>query len=161
MSGDANTATITVTTTVAAAGTYSITGTVGQLIPDSKPSNNTVLVTASTPLPPSAPTPSTKPAVKPIIGPPSAAGRPVAGKRFVVSFPVMRSDNRQPAAGATVVITPTVAGAKVAHTTSLVNGARRLSLVIPKRAKAKVLRVKITATLGGEIASRIISYRIS
>jgi hypothetical protein len=42
-----------------------------------------------------------------------------------------------------------------------VKGIRRLSLLIPKRAKSNLLRVKITATLGGEVASRIVSYRIS
>src|SRR3954452_17040246 len=106
MSGAAKLATITVTTTVAAAGSYSVTGTVGQLIPDSKPSNNTAVVTASTPAPPSPAPPSRTP-VKPIIGQPSAAGMPVAGKRFSVSFGVARSDTRQPAAGAKVVVTAT------------------------------------------------------
>lgn len=73
--------TITVTTTVAAAGTYTVNGIVGQLIPDSKPDNNAVTITASTPPPPVI-------AVKTVVAPPTLAAPPAAGKRFVISFGV-------------------------------------------------------------------------
>ena len=83
MSGDAPKATITVTTTVATAGDYTATGTVGELIPDTTTANNTVVVKASTPPPPAPPPPSQPPPVRPAV--PHITGAAVTGHTLHVT----------------------------------------------------------------------------
>jgi LmbE family N-acetylglucosaminyl deacetylase len=58
MSGDAPVATVTVATIVAQAGDYTLDAKVGQLIPDQKPENDTLRLTAAAPAPPPPPPPA-------------------------------------------------------------------------------------------------------
>jgi hypothetical protein len=83
MSGDAPKATIAVTTTVATAGDYTATGTVGELIPDTTTANNTVVVKASSPPPPAPPPPSQPPPVRPTA--PHITGAAVTGHTLHVT----------------------------------------------------------------------------
>lgn len=83
----------------------------------------------------------------PVIGKPTIAPtRMVAGKRVTLTFPVTRTDEEQPKplASGTMVCNPSVGGKVLPHTESFKNGVARLSFVIPKTAKGKTLKVKVT-----------------
>lgn len=86
-------------------------------------------------------------AVKPVIGNPATAPkRPVAGKRLLVSFPVSRSDDGAPLRTATMTCNPSLGSRVLRHTESFANGIARLSLVVPKTARGRSLKVVITVT---------------
>jgi hypothetical protein len=158
MSGDAASATITVTTTAAASGDYTMTATVGQLIPETNTANNTLVVKATQPAAPTPPPPP-PPAVRPVIGSPVPAPHtPAAGKRFTVTFPISRSSDGRPLTGGTAVFAVTVAGSTLAHTQSFVSGKAKLSLVVPKRASGKLLKVKLTVKTSGGTVTRLASF---
>jgi hypothetical protein len=161
MSGDAATATITLTTTVAKAGEYAVAATVGQLIPDSKPANNSLVVKASAPPPPAPPpVPPAKP-VRPVIAAAVATpARPAAGKRLIVTFAVTRSDTGKLFTKATMSCDPSLAGELITHAESFVNGKARLTLTVPKNAKGKLLKIKLTIKAGGQSATRITTLKV-
>ena len=99
-------------------------------------------------------------AVKPLIGAPATTpARAVAGKRFTVSFPVTRSDTGKPLASGTMTCDPSVSGKVIQHAESFGNGTARLSFVIPKTAKGKLLTVKLTIKAGGS-ATKIATFRV-
>lgn len=113
------------------------------------------------------PAPSTK--VKLLIdAPKTTPARAVAGRQLTVTFRVNFQKEEQgtavdaatgqmkpitviswsPVPGGKMVCDPSVAGKVIAHSESFKNGQARLSFVVPKTAKGKLLRVsvKITAT---------------
>jgi len=93
----------------------------------------------------SAPTRSLTTSLSPVIGKPAAVPvRPVAGKRLTLSFRVTRSDDHKPLMSGKMVGAPSVAGKLVPHTESFTRGVVRLSFIVPKTAKGKQLRVKVT-----------------
>ncbi len=82
---------------------------------------------------------------RPVIGKAVAVpAKLVAGKRVTVSFRVTRSDGGKPLSGGSMVCDPSVGGKLVRHVESFRNGLARLSFVVPKAAKGKQLRVKLT-----------------
>jgi hypothetical protein len=122
--------------------------------------------TGTTPTPPPA-APAAKVALK-IAAPTTSPSQPVAGKRFTVSFRVEFWTEKPftsidiatgetktgtmttwtPVPSGKMVSDASVAGKAIAHSESFKGGQARLSFVIPKTAKGKLLsvRVKITAT---------------
>ena len=83
----------------------------------------------------------------PVIGKPVLTpARVLAGRRVTLTFPVTRTDAAQPKplTSGTMACNPTVAGKVIPHTESFKNGVARLSFVIPKAAKGKTLKVKLT-----------------
>jgi hypothetical protein len=86
--------------------------------------------------------------------------KPVAGKKLVFTLPVNRSDTGAPLPTATMTCDPTVAGAVVKHTESFTNGKARLSFVVPKAAKGKLLKIKVKITSGAQSATKVFSYRV-
>jgi hypothetical protein len=152
MSGDATSATVTLTTTVATTGDASVTGSVGELIPDPSAANNTVSVTAAAPPPPPAPPPA--PVVVPVVGRFTLAPVvPTAGKRVTISTTI-----RPTRAG--VAVHTLIGGVRTTHTASRSNGELRVSLPIPRTARGKELRVTIAATADGRTTSRAATYRV-
>jgi hypothetical protein len=114
----------------------------------------------STPPPP--PPPTTAAAVEPLIGTPvTAPVRATAGKKFTVSFPVTRSDNGKPLVTGKMICDPSVQGKVIKHAESFRGGTARLSFTIPKKAKGKVLRVKVTISVGGQSTTKIANFRVS
>jgi hypothetical protein len=113
------------------------------------------VVKASTPPPPPAPPPP--PPVPPvklsIAGVTSTSAGAMAGKRFAVGFRIKPS-------GAKLSVVTRVGGVVVGHATSLVAGKGRVTLVVPKKAKGKLLTIKVTIRLGGQAATRTVSFRI-
>ena len=110
--------------------------------------------------PPPAPVKPAAP-VKPLIGAPSAGpAKPVAGKSMTVVFPVSRSDTGAALVEGTMICDPSVAGTVVRHTERFADGKARLSFVVPKSAKGRQLKVKVTIKLGTQSATRIATYRV-
>ena len=84
----------------------------------------------------------------------------VAGKRMTVLFPVTRSDNGKPLLTGRMICDPSVAGRVISHAEGFNAGTARLSFVVPKAAKGKQLRVKVTIKLGTQSATRIATFRV-
>ena len=99
--------------------------------------------------------------VKPVIGQPvTVPARPVAGKRFTVSFKVMRSDTGASLTTGKMICDPSVVGKVIQHQESFKNGTARLSFVIPSDATGKLLKVKLTIRSGHQSAARVSTFRI-
>jgi FG-GAP-like repeat len=99
----------------------------------------------------------------PTIGRPTAVpARPAAGKRFTVTFAVQRGDNGLPLTSGKMTGHARVRGGRVlADHESFRNGKARLSVVVPKTAKGKQLRVDVTIRAAtGKAATSIVSYPI-
>lgn len=110
---------------------------------------------------PPPPPPTAAPAVKPLIGTPAATpSRAIAGKRFSVAFRVTRSDNGAPVNGATMVCDPSIAGKIVPHRESFAAGTARISFTVPKTARHKVVKVKLTVKSGSESTARTAAFRV-
>ena len=86
--------------------------------------------------------------------------KPVAGRQFTFSLPVTRSDTGAPLLTGKMACAPSVAGKAIRHTESFKAGKARLSLVVPKTAKGKLLKVKITITASGQTAGRTYTYAV-
>jgi hypothetical protein len=88
------------------------------------------------------------------------AGKPVAGKTFVLTAPVTRSDGDPFAAGK--VTCKAKAGVTTLRTAgSIAGGAARCSMKVPKIAKGKLLRGSLTVSADDALAvTRPFSYRI-
>jgi hypothetical protein len=93
----------------------------------------------------SAPTKDLTYFLTPKIGKPaSVPASPLAGKRLTLSFSVTRSDDQKPLASGKMIAVTSIAGKVIPHTQSFVRGVARLSFVVPKTAKGKLLQVKLT-----------------
>jgi hypothetical protein len=98
--------------------------------------------------------------VKPIIGAPVTTAGPIAGKRFVVSFAVTRSDDGKPMTSATVGCKTTVAGKTVRHTHTFANGKIKAVVTMPNAAKGKQLKVALKVTADGQAAAKVVTFKI-
>ena len=106
--------------------------------------------------------PLTPPVVlKPVIGAPAATpAKPVAGRRFTIAFPVTRSDNGAVLTRGTMVCDPSVAGKVLPHAEQFQAGKARLSFAVPRTAKGKSLKVKVTIKLGTQSTTRVATFRV-
>jgi hypothetical protein len=141
-----------------------------------------ISASSTTPPPPSTPPKST---VGLIVDRPTASPKaPIAGKPFAVSFKVTLQKTQttlvfdlatgetredlittwQPLARGKAVATPTAGSKPIRYTASIKAGVLRVSMLIPKAAKGKLLRVpvKVTATDSGKTVSKskVVSFRI-
>jgi hypothetical protein len=112
--------------------------------------------------PPSTPAPATPaPLVRPVLGKAVAVpGKPIAGRPFTLSLAVTRSDSGRALLTGRMTCAPTIAGKLVKHTDSFKAGKVKLSLVVPKTAKGKLLKIKLAVTASGRTASRTYSYAV-
>jgi hypothetical protein len=100
-------------------------------------------------------------AVKPVVAAPVAVpAKPVAGKRMTVTFAVTRSDSGAPMSTGTMICDPSIAGKVITHAESFANGQARLSFVVPKNAKGKQLRVKVTIRQGSQSTTKVVMYAV-
>ena len=105
-----------------------------------------------------SPTPTV---VKPLIGKPTPTPRlPIAGRRFVVTFAITRSDNHLRLAYGTMSSATRVNGRIVRHSRSFANGRARLALTLSRTAKHKLLQVKLTIKLGDQSTTRVATFRV-
>jgi hypothetical protein len=100
------------------------------------------------------------PRVTPVIAAPTVERRPRAGKLFVVTFAVRRSDDGRPLRGGALTCTPSIGGRAVAHTESLANGRARIAVRVPATGTHALLRVKVTIRLGNQTTSRLATFRV-
>lgn len=124
--------------------------------PDTGVWDYTLTSTSTTPI-------TTTPAapVKPVIGAPTTTpGKAVAGRRFTVSFPVTRNDTGAPLASGKMVCYPSVEGKVIPHAESFTGGTAKLAFTIPKIAKGKQLKVKVTVTLGSQSTTKIATFKV-
>jgi hypothetical protein len=99
--------------------------------------------------------------VRPVIGAPTTRpGKAVAGRRFTVSFPVTRSDTGAPLTSGKMVCHPSVKGKVIPHAESFTGGTAKLAFTIPKTAKGKQLKVKVTIKLGSQSATKIATFKV-
>ena len=99
--------------------------------------------------------------VKPVIGKPATTPRqPVAGKRFVVSFAITRSDNHLRLTYGTIGSVTRVNGKVVGHSRSFADGRARIVLRLPRTARHKLLQVKLTIGLGDQSTTRVATFRV-
>lgn len=99
----------------------------------------------------------------PFVGSPSSVPRTAThGKRFTVTFVVERGDNGLPLTSGKTTFAVTIAGKPLTHTHSFKGGKARTSLVVPRTAKGKALKVKLTVVAGGGAApsTRSVAYKI-
>ena len=97
--------------------------------------------------------------MRPLLGKPvGVPAKPVAGKRFTFSLPVTRSDTGAPLLTGKMARTRRSAGKVIRHTDSFKAGKARLSFVVPKTAKGKLLKVKIKITASGQTAGHTYTY---
>lgn len=109
-----------------------------------------------------APTPTPAPlVVRPVFG---AVGtvpaKPVAGKKVVFTLAVNRSDTGAPLTSGRMICDPTVAGKVLPHAESFANGNARLAFVVPKTAKGKQLKVKVTIKVGTQSATKVTTFKV-
>ena len=114
---------------------------------------------ATAPPPKSTTTPAA--VVKPLIGKPvTTPAVATAGKPFTVSFPVTRSDNGMPLTTGRMICDPSVQAKVIKHAESFRGGTARLSFTVPKSAKGKVLKVKVTIKAGTQSTTGIATFRV-
>jgi hypothetical protein len=109
-------------------------------------------------VPPVLPAPARP--LKPVIGRAAIVPRPVAGKRVTVTFHVTRSDNGRPLTAGKMVCDPSIKGRLIRHVEQFKRGVARLVFTIPKNAKGKLLKVRLTIKAAGGSTSRIATFRI-
>ncbi len=109
-------------------------------------------------LPPPPPPP---PVAKPVIGAPiTTPAAPVAGRKFNVAFAVSASTDGTPLTSGTMALDPSISGKMLAHSESFKGGKAKASIAVPKTAKGKQLKVKVTIKSGGQSATRVAMFRI-
>ena len=92
--------------------------------------------------------------------PVATPSRPKAGRSFVVSLPVRRSDTGRPIASGTVGCRVLVAGVAVRATGRVVAGSARCALVVPRAARGKMVRGTISVRAAGSRVSRAFAYAV-
>jgi len=133
------------------------TNQLGDVMPDGSGTLTYTLTAPPAPPPP----PAAPVVVKPVIGMPVVTPlKPVAGKRVSVTFPVTRSDTGLPMTSGTMVCDPFVAGRVLPHSESFKAGKARLSFAVPKTAKGKQLKVKLTIKAGTQSATKVVTFRV-
>jgi len=94
-----------------------------------------------------------------VIGKPvTVPARPVAGKRFTVSFKVTQGVAGAPVLRGKMICDPSVAGTVIAHAESFKGGTARLSFVVPASAAGKTLKVKVTIKAATGSATKVSTF---
>jgi hypothetical protein len=127
---------------------------------DGNPADDTASLTLQPATAPLTPTPAPVTVLKPVIGRPKITPQAVAGKRVTVRFPVTRSDTRKPLRTGKMICDPSIKAKVLGHAERFKNGIARLTFTIPKNAKGKLLKVRLTIKVGTRSTTRIATYRI-
>ena len=85
--------------------------------------------------------------------------QPVAGQRFTFALSVIGNFSRQPLTTGALTANPSVDGKAIKHTESFKNGRAEVSLVVPRSAKGKLLRMSIRISGSGGTA-RVYGFRV-
>ncbi len=173
LSSDAPYGNIVIVTNVTAAGELVLGATVGWARADANPSDNMLTLKANTPAPvvsaPSTPPVVVKARPKPVFGKPLTRhfGKPLklrrvpfAGHRFRFTLPVKRSDTGAPLRVGKMAANPRVAGKLIKHAESFKKGKARLTFLVPRAARGKLIKIKIKITTSGKTTTRLYTYRV-
>lgn len=150
-----------IVTNVIGTGEVSLTATVSCVEKDPTQADDTLVLKANTTSFVTPPVATPPIIVRPVLG--KAVVRPTkaaAGKRFTFSLPVTRSDTGKRMLTGKMACEPTLAGKAIAHSDSFKAGTAQLSLVVPKTAKGKWLKVAIKITAAGQTAARTYNYAV-
>ena len=98
--------------------------------------------------------------VRPLLGKPVGAREAGRGEAVHVLTSGDAERHGRAAADRQVGLRPVVAGKTIAHAESFKAGKARLSFVVPKTAKGKLLKVKIAITASGQTAGRTYTYAV-
>jgi len=104
--------------------------------------------------------PKTVALIEPVIGKPVIRPLPAAGKAVLVSFKVTSSDTGAKLTNGRVSCDPSMQGKPLVHATQFRNGTANVRFTIPKTARGKLLKVRLTIKLGGRSATRIATFII-
>jgi hypothetical protein len=105
--------------------------------------------------------PAPVPVVRPVFGSiRTVPAQPIAGKKFVFTVAVNRSDTGAPLTRGTMVCDPSIAGRTITHAESFTGGKARLAFVVPKTAKGKLLKLKVKIVNGTQSATKIATYKV-
>jgi hypothetical protein len=111
---------------------------------------------------PAATTPSATtaaPAAKPVIGVPATVPvNAIAGRHFTVAFRVTRRGAVLDSG--TMTCDPSVGGRVIPHAESFAGGTATLSFTVPKTAKGKLLKVKVTIAVDNQSTTRIAAFHV-
>ena len=100
--------------------------------------------------------------VRPVFGAATTVpSTPAAGKRLVFTLAVKRSDTGAPLSTGKMVCDPSIAGVVLKHSESFKNGIARLSFVVPRTAKGKLLKVRLKIAIGTRSATKVVTYRVT
>ena len=161
LSGDSMTGHIVLVVHVDAIGLLTLRATATYLFADPTPADNTAVVLANEPVP-VLPAPVVQPApvavVRPVIGPATITPAAAAGRHVAVSFKITRSDNHKPLTRGTMICDPSIQGKVIQHAEQFTNGVARLAFTIPKNAKGKLLKVRLTIKLAGRSAATVATF---
>jgi hypothetical protein len=96
-----------------------------------------------------------------VIGAPTTIPKEaVAGRPFIVTFPVKRNDNGAALKTGRMICDPSVAGTVIRHNERFKNGEARLAFVIPASAKGKLLKLRVTIKVGTSSSTRLATFRV-
>jgi hypothetical protein len=115
------------------------------------------------PTPPPAPMPTPVPTVvKPVFGRTTMVpAKVVAGKNVVFTLAVKRSDTGAPLTTGKMMCDPFYTGIVIKHAESFKGGTARLAFTVPKAAKGKTLKVKVTIVNGKQSATKVVAYKVA
>ena len=85
---------------------------------------------------------------------------PVAARRFSLIVPVTSSTSGSLVTTGRMAAETRVAGKLVSHTQSFKGGKMRLSLLVPRSAKGKLLTVALKFARNGQTAKKTLTYRV-
>ena len=129
---------------------------------DTAPDTGLWAFDTTTPAPTPTPTPTPTPVVvRPVFGAARMVpAKPLAGKKVVFTLAVRRSDTGAPLTTGRMICDPSVAGKVLPHAESFTNGTARLAFVVPKTAKGKQLKVKVTIKTGTQSGTSVTTFRV-
>jgi hypothetical protein len=105
--------------------------------------------------------PPPPPVMRPVIGKPIAVpARPLAGKRFTVTFPVTRSDDGAPLTTGSLACTTKVAAKVVPHRHTFGAGNARVTLAVPKATRGKRLTIGVKVAVDEQAAIKVFTFKI-
>jgi hypothetical protein len=91
----------------------------------------------------------------------TSPSKPVAGKRFTFWVRVKRSDNGGALTTGRMTCDPILAGVVLKHNESFQSGLARVTFVVPKKARGKLLKIRVTIRTGARSATKVATFKVT
>ena len=150
MSGTTPDATVSIVVRVTAAGPLTLKASTQSRLADLNPADNTVTVLAS----------ASPQLLRPVIGAAKIVPGLLPGYKVTVRFRVTRGDTGALLRSGKMTSALSLGGKVIKHAQAFSNGIARLSFTIPRNAKGKLLKVKLTIKTAGRAASTVATFRV-